>query len=260
MLDKVKIAFGEFLGTFILVFIGCSSVALETLHACFNSLAMVASIWGAAVVLAILLSRPFSPAHLNPAVSIGMALFGKTQWKNVPLLISFQFLGAFLAGISVYLVFSEPLLTFELSQNILRGSSESRASALMFGEFFNMDLKHSHLYACLAESLGTFSLMLTILFSEKTKNIHSLLPALIIGIVLAIIIYIVAPLTQAGLNPARDFAPRIAAYIFGWKTAAFPAIPGSFFTVYIASPIIGAIAAALCIKYFRLLTFTKKFK
>ncbi len=244
MNSHAKTAFGEFLGTFILVFIGCSSVALEVLHSSFNSLAIIASIWGIAVILAILASRPFSPAHLNPAVSIAMAVLKKTRWSQLPLLIGFQFLGAFLAGASIYLLFSTSLIDFETSNNILRGTTSSQASAVMFGEFYTTNVAHPHLYACLAEGTGTFLLMTVILIVSRTEKISAFLPPLFIGIGLSIIIFIIAPYTQAGLNPARDFAPRILAYFFGWENAAFPHISYSFFTVYILSPILGALIAA----------------
>lgn len=244
MINTKKLAFGEFLGTYILVLIGCSSVALEVLHSTFNSLALVASIWGLGVILAILAARPFSPAHLNPAVSIAMATIKKTTWKQLPTLISFQFLGALFAGATINYLFSTSLLDFETSNNILRGSVASRASALMFGEYFTTSVKHPHLYACLAEGIGTFLLMTVILLASKTEKINDFLPPLFIGVGLSIIIFIIAPYTQAGLNPARDFAPRVMAYFFGWENAAFPQIRFSFFTVYILSPIVGALIAA----------------
>jgi glycerol uptake facilitator protein len=53
-----------------------------------------------------------------------------------------------------------------------------------------------------------------------------------------------APLTQTGLNPARDFGPRIIAYLAGWKGIAIPGPHGGFFVVYIAAPLIGGSAAA----------------
>jgi glycerol uptake facilitator protein len=244
MISTTKLAFGEFIGTYILVLIGCSSVALEVLHSSFNSLAIVASIWGIGVILAILASRPFSPAHLNPAVSIAMATIKKTPWRQVPMLIGFQFFGALCAGATIYYLFSTSLLDFETNNNILRGSEVSQASAIMFGEFFTTNVKHPHLYACIAEGTGTFLLMTVILVVSRTEKINTFLPPLFIGLGLSIIIFLIAPYTQAGLNPARDFAPRILAYFFGWENAAFPQIRFSFFTVYILSPIVGALIAA----------------
>lgn len=57
--------------------------------------------------------------------------------------------------------------------------------------------------------------------------------------------YLVAPLTQAGLNPARDFGPRIVSWIFGWSAAAFPDHSGGFFFVYILAPLLGGPIAGL---------------
>lgn len=61
---------------------------------------------------------------------------------------------------------------------------------------------------------------------------------------MASIIALLAPLTQAGLNPARDFGPRLVAWWAGWGAAAFPDRNGGFFWVYILAPVVGAAIAA----------------
>ena len=65
--------------------------------------------------------------------------------------------------------------------------------------------------------------------------------AAVIGLGVAAIISVVAPLTQAGLNPARDFGPRLVAYFLGWGEIAIPGPRNGFFTVYIVAPIVGAL-------------------
>jgi glycerol uptake facilitator protein len=65
--------------------------------------------------------------------------------------------------------------------------------------------------------------------------------AVIIGLGVAAIISVVAPLTQAGLNPARDFGPRLVAYFLGWGEIAIPGPRGGWFTVYILAPVVGAL-------------------
>ena len=60
----------------------------------------------------------------------------------------------------------------------------------------------------------------------------------------AAIISVVAPLTQAALNPARDFGPRAVSWFLGWGDIAIPGPRGGFFTVYILAPITGAIIGA----------------
>jgi glycerol uptake facilitator protein len=66
-----------------------------------------------------------------------------------------------------------------------------------------------------------------------------------IGLTVSSIICLIAPLTQAGLNPARDVGPRRVAWAAGWGSAAFPDRIGGFFHVYIAGPIGGGVVAAL---------------
>ena len=66
-----------------------------------------------------------------------------------------------------------------------------------------------------------------------------------IGLTVSSVICLVAPLTQAGLNPARDFGPRVVAMIMGWGPAAQPDACGGAFWVYILAPVIGGIVAAI---------------
>jgi glycerol uptake facilitator protein len=64
-----------------------------------------------------------------------------------------------------------------------------------------------------------------------------------IGLTVAALIVVIAPLTQACFNPARDFGPRVFAFVAGWGAIAIPGPRGAgFFTVYIVSPIVGAVA------------------
>jgi len=91
---------------------------------------------------------------------------------------------------------------------------------------------------------GTFLLFLIIqiailpIFSKKK------LSPLIIGFGLALLIIWIAPYTQAGFNPARDFGPRLLAYLMGWSNYSFPKPWFSAYTVYILAPLIGAGIAA----------------
>ena len=74
---------GEFIGTYLLVFFGCGSVAVSVLYSAFSGLFQVAAIWGIAVTLAIYATRHLSCAHLNPAVSIAMVLAGRMHMRKL---------------------------------------------------------------------------------------------------------------------------------------------------------------------------------
>jgi glycerol uptake facilitator protein len=70
-----------------------------------------------------------------------------------------------------------------------------------------------------------------------------------IGATVTALIAVTAPLTQTGLNPARDFGPRLVAYFAGWREIANPGAEGGFFWVYIAAPLMGGAAAAFCFRW-----------
>ena len=107
--------------------------------------------------------------------------------------------------------------------------------------------------AMFAEGFGTFLLVMFIFALTEGCNVgrpSDALAPLFIGLTVSSIIFLVAPLTQAGLNPARDFGPRLVAWLMGWGEAAFPQ-PGSgaFFWVYIFSPLLGGALAAYALTY-----------
>lgn len=240
--------FGEFLGTFCLVLIGCGSVGLAILGV-LTSLPQVAAVWGIGVAFAIYLSRAFCPAHLNPAVTLAMVLSKETSWQKLLLYWASQFMGAVFAAIVLFLLFDDALANFELTNGIDRGLFKSRHTALMFGEYFpnpsnSNFIQVSHLLACLMEFLGTFSLVFGIFIIVNTP-IHQHMIPLFIGLLVTLLILIVAPYTQAGLNPARDFGPRLVAYFAGWGGAAFPLNKFSALTVYVFSPLFGGACASL---------------
>jgi glycerol uptake facilitator protein len=141
------------------------------------------------------------------------------------------------------------LTAYETLNGFVRGDDNSYHSAVMFGEFFpnpsvEKTMEVSQLLACLAEGLGTFALVIVIfMLTHKPRQIDAIIPILI-GLTVGAIIMVVAPYTQAGLNPARDFGPRLVAYFGGWGTTAFPRISMSFLTVYIISPLLGGAIAS----------------
>lgn len=227
---------GELLGTFILVFIGCGSVGFSLFISPLD-LWQIALIWGVGVILAIWASSPFSLSHLNPAVTLGFFVLKMIGKKDLLPHIIGQFVGAIIAGVSLRLIFGGYVQAYDVH------------SAMMFGEFYpnpgNAGLSQLTTFSAFSlECLGTFALMFGILKIiktkfEKAKIIHPLL----IGLLLAILIYLIAPYTQAGFNPARDFGPRLVSYLSGWDMA-FSYNQFGWLTVYVCGPILGAVMAA----------------
>jgi glycerol uptake facilitator protein len=169
-----------------------------------------------------------------------------------------QLFGGIFAGAIVLLLFHTSINGFEVAHNIVRGSPESVRTAMLFGEYFPNPGIPKHWFevststAMLVEGLGTFILVTMIFLLTEGCNVGR--PSegsspIFIGATVAAIIAITAPLTQAGINPARDFGPRIVAYLAGWGSTAIPGPKGGFFWVYIAAPLVGGAAAAACFRF-----------
>ena len=246
---------GEALGTFLLVLFGCGSVAVSVLFNAYQGILQLALVWGIGVTLAIYLTRHLSCAHLNPAVTLAMVISKRMSVKKLPVYLIAQFTGAFLAGIAIYLLFSPSIIAFETTHNIIRGTAESVQTAKMFGEYYAAPggtAVVSLPLAIGAEAFGTFLLLLMIFALTEGCNVgrpHDAMAPLFIGLTVSSIICLIAPLTQAGLNPARDFGPRMVAWATGWGDAAFPDQHGGFFLVYILGPMLGAVLASLFFVY-----------
>lgn len=241
---------GEALGCFVLTLFGCGAGAASVLFAAHQGLLQVALIWGIAVMLAIYLTRHLSCAHLNPAVSLAMALSGRMAARKLPVYLLAQFVGAFCAGAALYLLFAPTIAAFEAAHGIVRGTPESVRTAMMFGEYYPApggSAVVSLPRAAAAEAFGTFLLVLMIFALTEGCNVgrpDNALAPVFIGLTVASVICLIAPLTQAGLNPARDLGPRIVAWLAGWGDAAFPDHAGGFLWVYVLAPVAGGAAAA----------------
>jgi len=249
-MERGKGLAGEALGTFVLVFFGCGAVAVTVLFDALQGLGQVAMVWGIGVTLAIYLTRHISCAHLNPAVTLAMALSGRMPFRRVAGYWAGQLAGAIAGASMLLLLFGPSMAAYEAAHGIVRGSPASVHTAMIFGEFYPNPAASAVVslpLAMFAEGLGTFLLLLMIFALTEGCNVggpgDSLAPVFI-GLTVSAIICLVAPLTQAGLNPARDLGPRLVAWAAGWGAAAFPDRVGGFFFVYVLSPLVGGVAAA----------------
>jgi glycerol uptake facilitator len=244
---------GEFLGTFLLVFFGCGSVAAAVLTGAQVGVFQVAIVWGIGIATAIHLTGSLSGAHLNPAITIAFATWTEFSWKAVPRFVVAQFLGAFVASFALYAVFHGALISYESAHGIVRGAPGSEASAMIFGEFFPnpggkpltaaVRAAVSPATAFFCETLGT-GLLAVVVFGcidERNKSRPRTLAPVTIGLTVTILISLLGPLTMAALNPARDLAPRIFSYFAGWGAVAFNANGNGWLTVYVLAPILGAL-------------------
>jgi glycerol uptake facilitator protein len=255
-------ALGEFVGTFLLVFFGCGSVAAAVLTGAEVGVFQIAIVWGLGITTAIYLTGSLSGAHLNPAVTLSMASADRLPFRSVPGYVAMQFMGAFCASAVLYGAFAGPLRLFEAANGITRGAPGSEASAMIFGEFFPNPAWHhplgavgavvSESSAILVEAIGTAILVLVILCVTDPRNRTrpGPLTAASIGLTITMLICLFAPITMAGFNPARDLAPRLFSAFAGWGSLVFTANGSGWLLVYVIAPLAGGQAGAMAYRFF----------
>jgi glycerol uptake facilitator protein len=255
----------EVLGTFLLVFFGCGAVHVAILTGSLTGLWQVAIVWGVAIMLAIYVIGGISGAHINPAITVALATWGRFRWADVLPYVAAQLAGAFLAAATLFGLYGPFLTEKEQVKHVVRGQPGSEITAMCYGEYFpnpgrlaaateaysednhaKLNALVSEPVAFLAEGLGTLILGLAVFALTDERNSATptgRLAPVFIGLTVAILIAVIAPLTQACFNPARDFGPRVFAALAGWGPIALPGPRGSgFFTVYIVAPVLGAMA------------------
>ncbi len=252
---------GEFFGTFILVFFGCGSVAAAVLTGAQVGIFQVAIVWGLAIATAIYLTGSLSGAHLNPAVTVAMAVFGGFPKSRIAPYLGVQLLGAIVASAMLFVIFGDSLRVYELAQGITRGAPGSEATAMIFGEFFPnpggraLDdaarLKMTGGAAFFAEVIATAILLLVIfcVTDERNKTRPQLLTPLAIGLTVTLLISLIGPLTMACMNPARDFGPRVFSSVAGWGGVPWTTNGLGWLTVYILAPMLGGLLGGAIYKY-----------
>jgi glycerol uptake facilitator protein len=224
----------EIIGTMILILLGDGVVAgvlLARSKAQGGGWIVITTGWGLAVAVAIYAVGRISGAHINPAVTIGLASIGEFPWADVPIYIVGQFIGAFIGAVLVWLAY-------------LPHWAETEDPDLKRAVFSTAPNIRNYPMNLVTEIIGTFMLLfgvLAILANEETLG-SGLAPFLIGALVWVIGLSLGGP-TGYAINPARDLGPRIA-------HAVLP-IPGKghsdweYSWVPVVGPVIGGVIGAL---------------
>lgn len=235
----------EFLGTGLIIFFGAGCVAALKLAGASFGQWEICIIWGLAVSMAAYMTAGVSGAHLNPAVTVALCLFASFDGRKVLPYIVAQVAGAFCAAALVYGLYYNLFLDYEQSHQMVRGSVESLDLAGIFSTYPNPHISVGQ--AFLVEMVITAVLMGVIMALTDDGNgiPRGPLAPLLIGLLVAIIGGAMGPLTGFALNPARDFGPKIFAWLAGWGNVAFTGgrdVP--YFLVPIFGPLVGACLGA----------------
>jgi MIP family channel proteins len=210
---------GEFVGTFILVFVGCSVAVAGALQRPiagppYDSLA-VALAFGLTLAAVVAAIGPVSGGHVNPAVTLGQAAIGLFPWRSVPAYVGAQFAGAIVAAVAVWTCFGDAA----------RDDANLGATALAEGTNVGQGL--------LTEALVTFVLVFVVgLVASDPRVPSASIASIAVGLALAAGVFVGGPLTGGGVNPARALGPMI--------------VSGQLdgFWLYLIGPVIGGVAGA----------------
>jgi MIP family channel proteins len=235
-------AAAEFLGTFMILVFGVGVVAQSVLsqNAAGSYLAINLG-WGLAVMLGIYTAAGVSGAHLNPAVTIALAVRRGFPWQKVPVYAFAQTAGAFAASAVVFLTYREALDAFDSGVRQVQGTV---GTAGIFATYPQSFLSIGG--GLVDQIVGTALLMTGVLAVGDQRNSGPpawLQPPLVGALVVAIG---VAFGFNAGyaINPARDFGPRLFTAVAGWGGGVFTAGNG-WWWVPIVAPCIGAVLGAV---------------
>jgi len=220
-----------------------SAVYTESLVGIFQ----ISFTWIVAVTAAIFVTAGVSGAHLNPAITLALALVrpGSLAWSKVLPYCTAQLLGAALASAVNLFLYGSTIRAFEAAHGIVRSSSQAVASARgTFGQYFG-SLPVAEAFG--VEVWGTFVLAAVVFAATHPDNRaispehRSFVVPPLIGCTVGALICTLGPLTQAGFNPARDLGPRLVAWgLGGWS----PAVAFQRAWLYLVAPLVGGVLGA----------------
>lgn len=244
----------EFLGTFVLILLGCASVAVAVAglpgsgrqsvpFGAANWLIVIFG-WGFAVVFGIYVAGGISGAHINPAVSLAFAVRRTFPWRKLVPYWAAQLVGAFLAAALVYATYVWAIDAFNLKAATPR--DQSLDTFAIFATFPAKYFAGSWWGPLLDQIVGTAVLLLLICALTDNRNTapEANLAPFMIGMVVTVIGLTFGPNAGYAINPARDFGPRLWTFFTGWGEIA---LPGTYqwFTWYFWIPIIGPLIGGI---------------
>ncbi|MHB8972065.1 MAG: MIP family channel protein [Pirellulaceae bacterium] len=237
--STIREMLAEFLGTLILVTFGCASVAQVVLSGHDNGEYLSINIgWTIGVILGVYVAGGVSGAHLNPAVTLALAVRRRFPWgKLLPYCLA-QTVGAFVASIIVYVTYHDALQAFDGGVRQVLGAQGTAGIWATYPQPFLTPM----IGGLVDQIVGTALLLLCIFALNDSRNFApapSMTPVLVGATVLAIGIAFGYNAGYA-INPARDLGPRLFTFVAGWGSEVFRA-GHSWWWVPIVGPLLGGV-------------------
>jgi MIP family channel proteins len=229
-------AAAEFLGTFVLIVFGTAVVAQVVLsgesHGGYLSINLA---WGLAVTMGVYVAGGVSGAHLNPAVTLAVAIHRGFPWNKVGPFVTAQLAGAFTGAAVAYLTYRE---AFDHFDGGVRRVAGEKATAGIFATYPQPFL--STMGGLVDQIVGTALLILVIFALGDNKNLapEPRSGPIVVGMLVVLIGMTFGYNAGYAINPARDLGPRLFTAVAGWGSGVF--VAGSYWWwVPIVGPLVG---------------------
>ncbi|WP_308170095.1 MIP/aquaporin family protein [Acrocarpospora catenulata] len=262
----------EFFGTFVLIALGTGSVAMAVAGLPGSGRTSAPTVffqgagdwllitwgWALAVAFAVYLAGGVSGAHLNPAVTVAMAVRRRFPWRKVPGFCAAQIAGAFAGAALVFAVYRPAIDAYEAAAQTPRSSGQAVASFSIFATF-PAGYFDGWTGPFLDQVVGTGLLLVVVLalVDSRSQAISAKLGPLLIGFAVAAIGMSFGANAGYAINPARDLGPRLFAFLAGWGEVAVPGTVTSeglqfsnYLWIPIVGPLVGGVLGALLYDFF----------
>ena len=238
--------FAEFIGTGVLVLLGngvVANVVLTDTKGQQSGWMVITTGWAMAVYVGVVIANPYSGSHLNPAVTIAMAVAGNLAWSSVVPYILAQLLGAMTGASLVWLIYRNHF-------------DRTADPALKLAVFATAPAIRNNLSNLISEMIGTFVLIFTVFYFTKAEITDSKTPiglgsvgALPVALLVWSIGLSLGGTTGYAINPARDLGPRIMHYVLPIKNKR--GSDWGYSWIPIVGPVLGGLLAVGIFMFFK---------
>ena len=235
----VREMFAEFLGTFVLIVFGVGVVAQTVLSkgGAGSTLSINIS-WGLAVTMGCYVSAGVTGAHLNPAVTLALAIHRKFPWNKVIAYSAAQLGGAFVASAIVFVTYHEALAAFDGGVRQVTGAQGTAGIWATYPQAFLSTFPGGFI----DQVVGT-ALLVAVIFGI-TDSRNSPAPAGLAPVVVGLLVVLIGASfgfnSGYAINPARDLGPRLFTALAGWGAEVFRA-GNAWWWVPIVAPLLGGV-------------------
>src|SRR5437773_9858097 len=241
--------FAEFFGTFILIVFGVGVVAQVVLSKqTAGTLLSINIAWGLAVTMGCYVCAGMTGAHLNPAVTVALAVHRRFPWKKVVPYSLAQIAGAFVASAVVFVTYHEALNAFDGGGRQVAGAQGPAGIWATYPQPFLSVFPGGFI----DQIVGTALLVAGIFGITDSRN--SPAPAGLAPVIVGLLVLLIGATfgfnSGYAINPARDFGPRLFTFVAGWGGEVFRA-GNNWWWVPIVAPCVGGVIGGWLFGAFR---------